>query len=230
MENIMYIIGKINPLTEKDFLAIEKEINFTLPQEYKLFLSKYGYGNIHDYLYFDIPDENFMKNNFYHNMDIWEWTEDINVDFVLNGILIFRSKDGDIVLCCRNNNRYILLPRHSVHPLQFATFQSLLKYLLKHLGRKKYFDSAYERKIENISLIKNSAIDRNLIYTIRKLLLKKYTFNKIYNRKTQPIYVFQNIGGFVYFNLIHKNSINVKYQSIYEMEAIEIIKFIKEKI
>ena len=227
----MYIIGKINPLTEKDVLTIEKEINFKLPQEYKMFLSKYGYGNIHDYLYFDAPDENFIKNNFDGNMNIWEWTDDINADFVFDAILISRTKNGDIVLCCRNyDNRYILLPRHSAHPVQFVSFESLLKYLLKHLGRKKYFDSTYDRKIENISLIKNSTIDRKLIYKIRKLLLKKYTFDKVYNRKTQPVYVFQSIGGFIYFNLIHKNSINVKYQSMYETEAQEIIKFIKEKI
>ena len=227
----MYIIGKINPLTEKTILLIEKKINSVLPYDYKRFLSTYGYGSIHDYLYFSTPDENFMKNNFYENMGNWEWTNDISADVALKGIQISHSKDGDIVLCCRKNSySYLLLPRHSVHPVQFTSFELLLKYLLKHLGRKKYFDSSYEKQMESISLIKNSSVDKKLIYKIRKLLLKKYTFDRVYNRKTQPIYVFQSIGGFVYLNLIHKNSINVKYQSMYENEAQEIIKFIKAKI
>ena len=114
----MYIIGKINPLTQEDILTIEKGINFLLPQDYKSFLLKYGYGDIHDYLYFNIPAENFMANNFKEHMNLWEWADGFDVNTVLDGIAIANTKDGDIVLCINNDeNQYMLLPRNSEYPM-----------------------------------------------------------------------------------------------------------------
>ena len=81
-----------------------------------------------------------------------------------------------------------------------------------------------------ISLIKNNSLDKLLIDNIQKLFLEKYKTDKVFNKNSQPKYIIQDIGGWVYMDLVYKNSIRVKYQSMYETKANEIINFIEEKI
>jgi len=68
----MYIIGNIQGLNRVEIDSVEKMVDFVLPQDYLNFLSKYGYGEICENLFFQQPDKQYLKNTFSDCMDLWE--------------------------------------------------------------------------------------------------------------------------------------------------------------
>ena len=227
----MYIIGTINPII--DINSIKNESAFELPRDYFDFLRKYGYGDICETIYLHEPDNQYIKNNFMEYMDeLWDWQDEKQKNMVLNGLTIGNTIDGDNI-CCINDNLfpYVFLPRHSVNVLSFENIELLFSHCFNYYGFKEtYFDPEYKSVIKIISLIKNGSLDELLVNNIQKMFLKKHKMDKVFNEDSQPKYIMQDIGGWVYMDLIYKNSIRVKYQSMHEEKANEIIKFIEEKI
>jgi len=227
----MYIIGTISPLNDIDF--IKDTVTFELPKDYFDFLKEYGYGNICEVIYFYEPDEQHIKNTFMEYIDeLWDWQNEKQKNMVLNGLSIGGTIDGDII-CCVNDNLfpYVFLPRHLESILSFENIELLFSYCFSYYGFKElYFDPEFKSVIKMISLIKNSSLDKLLINNIQKLFLEKYKTDKVFDKDSQPKYIIQDIGGWVYMDLVYKNSIRVKYQSMHEAKANEIISFIEEKI
>jgi len=227
----MYIIGTLNIVKNNNFISDLG--TFDLPNDYFDFLTKYGFGNICDTIYFNEPDRHYVENNFLDYIDVlWNWDSEKQKDMVLDGLYIGNTIDGDII-CCVNNNLlpYVFLPRHSEEVISFESFELLHSHCLTYYGLKDvYFDSEFESVRKMITLIKNNSLDKTLIKTIQEIFLKEFKYDKIFNENNQPKYIIQDIGGWVYFDLIYRNSIIVKYQSMYEVKANKIINFIEKML
>ena len=222
----MYTIGIVKGLSKNETTSIRELVEFVLPQDYLTFLTEYGYGEINETLFFQNPDAKYMKNNFSEYMDLWEWENEAQKESTLSGLTIATTIDGDIVCCVNNyNSPYLLLPRHSEKPIKFDNLMSLFSDYYK--SENLYFDTYFNAERKIISLAKNGQLDQNLINKIQKLFLEKYQFDRVLKKETQPKYVMQEIGGWVYFDLIYKSSIRVKYQTIFELKAKNIIDFIE---
>lgn len=80
-------------------------------------------------------------------------------------------------------------------------------------------------------MIKEGLLNQNLMSEIQRAFLEKYQFDRIINKESkQPKYVISEIGGWVCFDLIYKNSISIKYQSMFDLRAKNIIEFIEQQI
>ena len=227
----MYTIGNIKGLNRVEIDSIEKLVDFVLPQDYLNFLSMYGYGEICENLFFQKPDRQYLKNTFSDCMDLWDWDNQSQIEIALNGLTISTSSNGDIICCIGNSDfPYLLLPRNSGKTVSFDKLDLLfLDYSNRFKFEDLYFDSYCESKRKNIPLIRDGNLDKNLIVNIHKLFLEKYSFDKVFDANTQPKYVIQEIGGWVYFDMIYKNGIRVKYQLENEFKAQEIIEFIEQQ-
>lgn len=228
----MYIIGEIKTLGEHERKALQDLVSFKLPEDYVNFLSDYGYGEIGAELFLQKPNEKYIKSNFADYMDLWLWENESQKEKALNGLTILTTADGDIA-CCINDSGYpyLLLPRHSSEPVKFKDINSLFLYYQQKLKWEEiYFDSYYKKAKETISLIKDKELDNHLIEHILSAFLEKYVFVKVYNEGAQPKYVIQEIGGWICFDLIYRNTITIKYQSMFASKAKEIITFIKSML
>ena len=232
----MYTIGKIKGLNQDEITAIKNLVEFVLPQDYLTFLSEYGFGEINEILHFQIPDKEFVRNNFSDYLYLWDWTTELQKESALNGLTIATTYDGDTVCCVDNDELpYLLLPRHSSEPIEFEKFTFYISDISDYFKKLKtdnlYFDTNCNREMKYISLIKNGQLDKELISKIHKSFLEKYQFDKVFNEDIQPKYIMQEIGGWVYFDLLNfGSSIRVKYQSMFEQKANEIIDFIEQQI
>ncbi len=226
----MYIIGETKILENDEKGIIQNLIDFRLPEDYLDFLSSYGYGEISAELFFQKPDKKYIKNNFSDYMDLWLWENELQRENALNGLTISTTANGDVI-CCVNDSKfpYLLLPRHSSEPAKFKDIYSLFSdYHQKLKWKEIYFDPYYNKEKKTISMIKDGKLDKSLIEHILKVFLEKYTFDKVYNEETQPKYVIQEIGGWICFDLIYRNTIVIKYQSTFESKVKEIISFLEK--
>ena len=227
----MYIIGNIKGLNQVEIDLIENFVDFSLPQDYQNFLSKYGYGDICENLLFQQPDKQYLRNNFSGYMNFWNWDSQLQIETALKGLTISTSIDGDVI-CCIDNPKfpYLLLPRHSEKTVLFNKLDSLfLDYSNRFKFEDLYFDSYYKSELKYIPLIKDGTLDKKLIDNIHKLFLEKYSFDRVFKVDTQPKYIIQEIGGWVYFDLVYKSGIRVKYQLENEMKTKDIINFIEQQ-
>ncbi len=93
-----------------------------------------------------------------------------------------------------------------------------------------YFDPSYNFEQEYISFIKNGSLNKTLFDTVHQIFLDQIPVDKSYNLHTQPKYIIQKIGGWVYFDNIGKSAVRVKYQKQFKTEADKIVKFINDQI
>jgi hypothetical protein len=228
----IYIIGETKIIEKDEREIIRNLVNFKLPEDYWDFLSNYGYGEISAELFFQKPDEKYMKNNFSDYMDLWLWEDELQRENALNGLTISTTANGDII-CCVNDPDfpYLLLPRQSGDPAKFKDIYSLLlDYHQKLKWKEIYFDPYYNKEKKTISLIKDGKLDKSLIEHMSNIFSEKYTCDKVYNEETQPKYVIQEIGGWICFDLVYRNTIAIKYQSMFVSKANEIITFVEKQL
>lgn len=228
-----YIVGDIKPFTEVDFQKIEKEGGIKIPKDYKIFLSTYGVGDFSELLRIISPDKDHFKSTFQDYLDLWELTETEKTT-VLNGITIAKTVDGDIILLVANSESpYVIMPRNDEKIIYFQRFEELIAYYKECYELDNdcfYFDSHYNYELEFFTdFAKDEAINATLFDSIYNQFRKQISFDKHIN-DVQPTYIIQNIGGWIYFDTVHKGSIRIKYQSQYKSEADNLIKFIRDKM
>jgi hypothetical protein len=224
----MYIIGQIKPLNSNEIDSIKNLVSFELPKDYLAFLSTYGYGGICDFLLFEHPDKQYLKNNFGEYMDFWNWQNKSEIDIALNGLTISTNIDGDIICCIDKPGLvFLVLPRHSQKPIYFDSLENVI---LHFSLAERYFTTHDSSKTEWFSMVKNGKLDENRISKIQQEFLRKYMPDIVFNENVQPKYILQEIGGWVSFDLVYQSGISVKYQTIFEQKACEIIELIKQYI
>ncbi|MFJ1472810.1 SMI1/KNR4 family protein [Capnocytophaga cynodegmi] len=230
MKNNIYYIGEAHSVSEAEISSIENLVKYSLPEDYKIFLADYGYGNLNELLLFEIPDENFIKNNFAQYLDLWEWNETLQQK-ALHSVMIAKTIDGDVILALNDKNSpYLLLPRHSEYPKSFVSLWKIINWYKNEYHLKKlYFDSFYQNDWRFFQ-IEGEFSDLTLekINILYKKFKKNYTIDMIFGEENyQPKCVLQNIGGWVYFNL-DTGEIRMKFQKLFSSKANEIIKFLQQ--
>ena len=228
-----YTVGDIKPFTEIDFQKIEKEGDIKIPKDYKVFLSTYGVGDFSELLSVIFPDKDYFKSTFQDYLDLWELTESEKTT-VLNGITIAKTVDGDIILLVANSESpYVIMPRNDEKTIYFQCFEELITYYKECYEFDNdcfYFDSHFNYELELFTdFVRDEAINTALFDSIYNQFRKQIPFDKHVN-DVQPTYIIQNIGGWIYFDTVHKSSIRIKYQSQYKNEADRLIKFIGDKM
>ena len=226
----LYIIGETKSLTRTEITEIEKSVHYSLPTDYKIFLSLYGYGEINELLMITEPDKEYIRSNFSDYMYLWDWKENDELK-ALNGLTIGKTIDGDIIAVTDNPVVPIMmLPRHQEVPVNFSDFQSVIEYYNKEykFDNNLYFDTYNEHAMEYIDLACNAKTDKGLIDFLHKIFLEKYQVDKSFNQDKQPKHVIQSIGGWVYFDLLSGSAVRIKYQKRFKKEATEILGFIND--
>lgn len=227
--NKYYQIGEIKLLKENDIQNIEREISMQLPEEYKAFLKTYGYGSFNGYLIIDEPDKDYFRLNFEEFLFLWDLSKNEET-LITDGVNIISNIDGDLVLLIKNTeNPFVLLPKGSEQVIYFQKFTEVIDYFLSKLEEEIYFESNHENKIQTIEMLVNGKINLNIIDSIHRYFIENIPFDKVINGQ-QPVYIIQNIGGWVRFDLAYKNSITIKYQHKFEAEAKKIIEMINKKL
>lgn len=230
MKNNIYYIGEAHLVSEAEISNIENLVRYSLPEDYKEFISNYGYGNLNELLLFEIPDEDFIKNNFTEYLDLWEWDETLQQK-ALRSVMIAKTIDGDVILALNDENSpYLLLPRHSEYPKSFVSFWEIINWYKNeyHLN-ELYFDSYYQSDWRFFH-IEGEFSDLKLekIAILYKKFKKNYAIDVIFGEENyQPKCVLQNIGGWVYFNL-DTGEIRMKFQKLFTSKANEIIGFLEQ--
>ncbi|MFK8302560.1 SMI1/KNR4 family protein [Capnocytophaga stomatis] len=230
MKNNIYYIGEAHLVSEAEISNIENLVKYSIPEDYKEFISNYGYGNLNELLLFEIPDEDFIKNNFTEYLDLWEWDETLQQK-ALRSVMIAKTIDGDIILALNDENSpYLLLPRHSEYPKSFVSFWEIINWYKNeyHLN-ELYFDSYYQSDWRFFH-IEGEFSDLKLekIAILYKKFKKNYAIDVIFGEENyQPKCVLQNIGGWVYFNL-DTGEIRMKFQKLFTSKANEIIGFLEQ--
>lgn len=230
MNNNMYYIGKKMPFNLGEITLIESKINYSIPEDYKDIVANYGYGDLNELLLIDSPDEDFMKNNFAEDLDLWLWDEALQQK-ALEGVMIAKTIDGDVILALDSaENPYLLLSRHSEYPKVFTDFGSVIDwYIDQYKLTKLYFDSHYQSDWRFFTIEENF-LDTKLEKTtiLHRNFKKNYSIDAIFGEENyQPKCVLQNIGGWVYFNLDNGN-IRLKFQKLFYSKATEIIEFLSQ--
>ncbi|ATA89176.1 hypothetical protein CGC58_05235 [Capnocytophaga stomatis] len=230
MKNNIYYIGEAHLVSEAEISNIENLVRYSLPEDYKEFISNYGYGNLNELLLFEIPDEDFIKNNFTEYLDLWEWDETLQ-QRALHSVMIAKTIDGDIILALNDENSpYLLLPRHSEYPKSFVGFWEIINWYKNEYHLKElYFDSYYQSDWRFFH-IEGEFSDLKLekIAILYKKFKKNYAIDVIFGEENyQPKCVLQNIGGWIYFNL-DTGEIRMKFQKLFTSKANEIIGFLEQ--
>ncbi|GIJ96768.1 hypothetical protein CAPN001_13370 [Capnocytophaga stomatis] len=230
MKNNIYYIGEVHSVSEAEISNIENLVRYSLPEDYKEFISNYGYGNLNELLLFEIPDEDFIKNNFTEYLDLWEWDETLQ-QRALHSVMIAKTIDGDVILALNDENSpYLLLPRHSEYPKSFVGFWEIINWYKNEYHLKElYFDSYYQSDWRFFH-IEGEFSDLKLekIAILYKKFKKNYAINVIFGEENyQPKCVLQNIGGWVCFNL-DTGEIRMKFQKLFTSKANEIIGFLEQ--
>lgn len=230
MKNNIYYIGEAHLVSEAEISNIENLVKYYIPEDYKEFISNYGYGNLNELLLFEIPDEDFIKNNFTEYLDLWEWDETLQQK-ALRSVMIAKTIDGDIILALNDENSpYLLLPRHSEYPKSFVGFWEIINWYKNEYHLKElYFDSYYQSDWRFFH-IEGEFSDLKLekIAILYKKFKKNYAIDVIFGEENyQPKCVLQNIGGWVYFNL-DTGEIRMKFQKLFTSKANEIIGFLEQ--
>ena len=226
----MYTIGQTNPLTESDIQNIE--LLTPVPIDYKQFLRRYGFGSVNEVLMITQPDEQYIKLNFGDYLHLWNLTA-IEKEKTLNGLTIATTIDGDIIIVVNDKENPIrLLPRHSKKPLHFNNFRQVIDYYDNQYQflNDLYFDTYYNYEQENINFIRNGILNKALFEIIYRNTVNSVSYEKVYNLESQPKYIIQKIGGWIYFDNIGKSSIRIKFQRQFKSEASKIIEYINTEI
>lgn len=217
----MQTIGILAQYTRNMIKSIESELRLKLPGDYIEFLQCYGDGDIDERLYFHKPDASFIQQNFKNDLDLWALT-DVQTESICNSVTVGKSVDGDVFCYNGKSNLWIILPRHSDRVIEKNLFGDLITHY-KEKGVIKannpWFDPAYQRILKSFSLVYDGKIDNTLIERIENDFVSSYTFDAILNKETQPKYILQAIGGWIYFDNVYKSSIRLKFQNQFESEA-----------
>ncbi len=226
-----YIVDELKPLTTNDIYNIEQDISSKLPNDYKNFLKTYGYGSVNGLLLINAPDKDYFRLNFADYLDFWILST-AEQKSICNGVLVASNIDGDNFLWIENAlHTFVLVPRDSEQLTYFKNFDDLLKYTTDDLilNEELYFDSNYGYEQQHFNLLKDEWLDKTLVERVCKAFMKAFEFDKVIGSE-QPKYFIQNIGGWVRFDLLYKNSIQVKYQKQYHEEAKKIIEYIHKNL
>jgi len=225
----MYTIGKTKSLSHEELDTIKNLVPFALPTDYLAFIQEYGFGEVNNLLMFSSPDKLYFINNFADYLDLWDWAQEDDKETALNGLTVSTTIDGDIIICVDNPQLpYLMMPRHATVPEWFDSLNSLFDcYRNRYQLPSLYYSPYFNRKLEVIKLTPDGRKDEELNERIRKSLLDKYIPDVSLNLEVQPKYIYQFIGGWVYFNMW--STIHVCYQTMYQKEADEVINFIKRQ-
>ncbi|MGQ3015386.1 MAG: SMI1/KNR4 family protein [Flavobacteriales bacterium] len=227
----LYVIGKPQPLNTEDIRALETAAGMELPPDYAAFLGQYGYGNVNELLLIDPPDTDFVEANFGAHLEFW----DLNAEQMLlvkDSLSIGSTVDGDILSIWRNPQRsFVVLPRHSDQIAIYENFQSLLTHYADRYAftNDPYFDPSYLYEMEYIRFVKDNKLQKERFDTVYTAFLEKIPYDRVFNPGKQPKYVLQRIGGWVYFDVIGKSAVRIKYQQLFREEAENILHFIREQ-
>ncbi len=227
----LYIIGKNNPLKHNEVKNIEQEIKISLPKDYKYFLESYGFGTINDFLFVTEPDKDFFRENFANHLDIWELKED-EKELITAGIKLAGTINGDYILHLNNIDfPFVIMPRHKLKPIYFKNFTKSLEYFINNFANQEnlYFESSHDDEREIIKL------DNTQIHKIHIFFTQNFSYDKCIKNEiimedkilSQPLYIIQEIGGWVRFDLIYQNSFSIKYQKKFKPQAKNIIERLK---
>lgn len=197
-----------------------------LPADYLNFLRSYGTGSYCDEIYISLPDTENIASTFKDFTDLWEFDDSYTAKDLLGSVQIGSTADGDII--CINGNRrgkVFILPRHSEMISSFDSFFAAVD-SLKPDAAIEYFDPDFDARYEQIKLIKNSALID--IEPIHRDFLRNYKYDFVVHESTQPKYIIKSLGGWVYFDLIYKSTINIKFQHTNREPARQLIVFFEQ--
>ncbi|MGE9311827.1 hypothetical protein ACLOAU_09280 [Niabella sp. CJ426] len=228
MNENVFIVGKLQPLSDHQLQQINQSVKFSLPDGYKSFLGQLGFGSINELLMIEEPDPGFIQNNFLDYMDFWNW-EVVEETRALNGLTIARTIDGDIIEIIDDRlSPFLILPRHSDLPVKFPDFSSVIGYYDQRYDFEGnlYFDPYVEWQQENINIGKVMVENLKIIQQIHEDFLANYQPDSVFNANTQPKYMMREIGGWVYFDKLSGSSIRIKYQTSFKYQATALFDFI----
>ena len=218
----------LDPNRKQNVEKLDEQLLAVLPSDYIHFITTYGIGTYCDEVYITYPDKENIPVTFADFTDLWELDESYNAADLLSSTQIGSTANGDIICVTANRmGKIFVLPRHDMFISTFNSFEETIKSFVPDVANS-YFDPIFESKHEQISLIKNS----NLIdvMPIQKAFLQKFNYDFATHEDTQPKYFVKRIGGWISFDLIYKNSINIKYQELYVDEVSSLINFLKQDL
>ena len=180
-----------------------------LPPDYSRFLREYGPGTYAGEVSIAYPDPAVIPATFGHCLDLWDFDEAYKEADLLHSTQLAWTADGDILCLAPNRaDQVFVLPRHSEKVRAYSSFFAAVKSLLP--PNKAYFDPDFEAVHEQISLAKHGQLlDINPLH---QSFLGHFQADFVANAATHPIYFFQDIGGWVSFDLVYRSSITIKYQ------------------
>lgn len=219
----MYLVGQTSPLTAGELQLLAASAGFSLPGDYQAFLATYGYGSVNELLQFTAPDADYIRSNFGDYLDLWDWPAGEQA-LALAGLTIATSIDGDIVaLLAAAPEPYLLLPRHGAEPVHLASLAALLDYYEAAFAQAggRYFDPGFQQQQQSIAIAPPAKMAQ-----LHQKFLSSYAFDQVFNQGQQPKYMLPQLGGWVYFDLVYGSAIRVKYQTPFQPEATEIVRFL----
>lgn len=207
---------------------------YVYPKSYVDFVQKYGYGTYCGLLNIAKPDQELIYSTF-AEYDFWDFGSDFDSSFeksdLKKAVQIASTIDGDILCFVEGKQQHLfILPRSSEVILTFETLEEVLSFYNESYKLTDiYFEPNNNRKIELFSLVdKGQLLDINILHNLF-LDIFKYDF-VIGNEDEQPKYVIEQIGGWIKFDLIYKNSITISYQETSSKGHLQYFDFIEKEL
>jgi len=218
---------RLDPDRKNIIDALDQNLRSILPGEYNRFLQTYGTGTYCDEIYVHYPDSGNIPATFRDYTDLWELNDAFTAEDLLQAVQLASTANGDIIAVTSGRpGKIFILPRHSQNIISFKNFQQALDFFVRK-DADKYYDPNYDQEREHLSLVRltGGLID---ISGIHNAFLRNFSFDFLVKERTQPKYFFKNFGGWVAFDLIYKNAIQVKFQKI-DVDGVKpLLNFLRE--
>ncbi len=220
----IYPIGEIQRINIAD---IQKQVAFNIPQDYLDFITKHGLGNISDLILFWQASPDFFKLNFADYSDMWDWDDPTLLEKVTHSLYIASTIDGDSIYIIDDSQKpYVIMPRHGLYPMTFTDLQAVLNHYIQlyDLQNDWYFDSSFNQKIEYFQTTQQD------LSMFKNQLIEQFQHDKVFNIDTQPKFIYQEIGGWIYIDPMYQNTIRIKYQTPFTTQAEKYLSIINDFI
>jgi hypothetical protein len=224
------ITALLDPDRKNWVAAWNRRLRLVLPKAYTDFIEAYGTGTYCQVLMIEEPDEGNIPLTF-GDHERWNFTETFSKVDLMQAVRIAGTIDGDIICMTRDRPEHIfILPRHSEEIIQLPSFTDVLPYYISYYSYTDIacFDPFYDSQFEQLVLTKDNVLVA--IDPIYQAFLETFSWDYVLRTGSQPLHVIKEIGGWITFDLVYKNSITIKYQQTYAVKALALISFIRERI
>lgn len=206
----MYLTTRLLEPNRQAFVdGFDAALRTVLPPDYLGFLRKFGTGTYAGEVNIGYPDQSVIPTTFGDYLDLWVFDDAYNETDLLLSTQLASTANGDILcVASTREGQVFVLPRHSEIVNSYPSFFDAVNALLP--AGEVYFDPVFEAAWEQISLVEDARLLD--IAALHQAFLVHLRTDFVTNVTTQPRYFFQAFGGWVFFDLVYRNGITVKYQ------------------